>query len=34
LWRTYADELLRPAQRDEVDTVAIEALLDDRPQTA
>lgn len=27
LWRTYADELLKPAQRDEVDIEAIEALM-------
>lgn len=32
LWRNYADELLRPAQRDEVDIAAIEGLLD--PQSA
>ncbi|WP_284078921.1 HD domain-containing phosphohydrolase [Herbaspirillum aquaticum] len=32
LWRTYADELLRPAQRDEVDIAVIEGLLD--PQSA
>ncbi|MGL5182155.1 HD domain-containing phosphohydrolase [Herbaspirillum huttiense] len=34
LWRTYADELLRPGQRDAVDIAAIEDLLEDRPQTA
>lgn len=32
LWQAYADELLRPAQRDEVDIDAIEALLEELPQ--
>ncbi|HZG18511.1 MAG TPA: HD domain-containing phosphohydrolase [Herbaspirillum sp.] len=31
LWQTYADELLRPAQRDEVDIASIEALLQQAP---
>jgi HD-GYP domain-containing protein (c-di-GMP phosphodiesterase class II) len=31
LWRTYADELLRPGQRDAVDIAAIEDLLEAHP---